>query len=423
MRVLGAKFQAVILVGASLFTSCAMAYGLNVAKWGKDADGCGLPSSPCLTIQHAINAALPHMTITVHPGSYSENLIIDRNKWGEPLRNFKLVSVAGYYSTIVEAADPTLPVIQVLQSDVQVGSQDSGFSFEGGSNCVELYRYGVSKVSIIANRAANCEQAGFRLSGTGHSISYNVADNNGLEGFDCAGCDDATVYSNSSTNNWLGFSFEYGGDLYIAKNYASENENAGFDFSSSVGAFTFANNVAERNNGDGVFVGNVKKALLQNNIAARNKRDGFWLGQADISFNEAGHVSKNLSVKNGLNGFHINAYDLKFTGNTAAQADGIGIVVKPHENIYGVDFLKFNSNATYASQGAGSLSTHEGIGILNRGIRLRYWNHFFGSPLGADDEADSDNRDAVLDKTHKNALTTGNASAKPPRVEVQAAAK
>ena len=116
-----------VLLGAVFMVSGVHAATKVVSKWGTDISSCGPGSTPCRTIGWGISQASANDTVLVHPGVYTENLIIDSSKSG-----LQLTSLSGRSATAIVSANSSSNVITVNAINVRIGSKANGFSIEGG---------------------------------------------------------------------------------------------------------------------------------------------------------------------------------------------------------------------------------------------------------------------------------------------------
>jgi len=215
--------------------------------WTVDDDG----SANFNTIQDAINSATSEDTILVYPGTYIENIIVDK-----PL-NIK--SQKGPEFTIVKAAESTIHVFNVTANyviidgftikDTTGGYTDkiSGIYLKGhhcrvSNNTIENHYYGIyeySSPNTIVDNAISLNTYGIYLGGYGYNyVANNTITNNNYAGISIRGrynkiinnsllgnvnsiISDRMTYSEIKNNS---FSRGRGGQEHIVLGYKS-NEN------------------------------------------------------------------------------------------------------------------------------------------------------------------------------------------------------
>ena len=136
-----------------------------------------VPEGGYSTIQDAIDASAPGDTIIVHPGSYSENLVLKTT-------DVTLVSSDGPGVTTITPADPELDTIRISGAD---GTTVEGFAVVGGTNpqTNAIHVHGIdggndlaSDVTITGNVITRGEGDGIKLS----KVSDIVIDSNTISG-------------------------------------------------------------------------------------------------------------------------------------------------------------------------------------------------------------------------------------------------
>lgn len=358
---------------------------INVEKWGENTPGCGSPSAPCATIQHAVSSrAGPNDRVRVGPGYYEENVIIDQNLDGEDLVGLKLQSTNGMRATIIRTVAVNTHGIAILQPKVRVGKRGKGFTV-GGATTAGFAAIaavgGPERVRVEGNRAILSDW-GIFLSGDKSQARFNVAELNNLAGLACENCNGTLIRDNRMRNNGAMGAFIVGSDkLTFQRNVSSHNAGYGIEFGGLSGNLKIRDNASEFNDDSGFLVANSDGMLAQGNIALLNHAYGFDFDQN--SFNKPPVARHNLSVFNDFSGFFLDdLVDARVENNEAVSNQDQGFAIPP-----GATFGTFRRNDSYAS-GSGC-----GIGN-NSGSVLRSERHFYGSASGADDVLDADGHDA-----------------------------
>ena len=178
-----------VLILAAIFTSSAAAANLNV---GPEAEG------GYTTIQAAVDAANAGDTIFVSPGTYVENLKIDKQVriWSDS-RNPE--------NTVVKPADPAESAVEITAERVTF----SGFGVENSE-----------KAGILLTGARNCYINNNRVQNSEYGILLQNAENNNING-------------NTVTLNEVGIMLEGSNSNTIQNNLIAYNYGPGVSLEES----------------------------------------------------------------------------------------------------------------------------------------------------------------------------------------------
>lgn len=296
-----------------------------VQRWGLDTDDCGTKDRPCLTINMGISRAIftiaPYSpdsvtNIYVGPGVYQENLRITKS-------GLRITSTHGTDSTIIEARSIASNTVHIAADGIYFGSQNYGFTLTG-SDKNGLFSSG-NYVTVTGNRSINNGERGFQFGAsavTGFAsnpakgtVSYNIADNNGLGGFYFYDFDDSEVRYNEAHNNQR----PPGGGF--------PGVGSGFWIDTNSNNDIFEYNIATRNESSGFFYRRlgVVDQITRYNQASENDAHGFML------MGDALTITHNVATANKLDGFHYMGYDqvLDFSYNTSVDNIGTGVTFGP----------------------------------------------------------------------------------------------
>ena len=159
-------------IQASSFTLSAVT---PVRTWYVDDDLVEYPAADFTAIQDAVDAAGTDDTVIVYPGTYNENVSVNKE--------VTIRSYSGAESTFVTAANPNDHVIEVTADGVAI----EGFSIHGatGNDYAGIYLNGVDGCAIEDNRCGwNAEHGnryGIHLySASDNTIMRNIANENGI---------------------------------------------------------------------------------------------------------------------------------------------------------------------------------------------------------------------------------------------------
>jgi parallel beta-helix repeat protein len=302
---------------------------VSQGSWAADNENCGYtPWRTCRTIQHAVYRVRAGGIIAVFPGTYQENILVDK-------RNIIIASFGGKERTIIDgsgATDETVSeAMRVITDGVTVGWRNSsrnGFTFRN-SVASGLFNVG-SNIIISGNAAENNGARGFQfgLSSVDDSIDTSNKDipddplNGATKMVDAAlqTQSHVTVNNNTATDNALGgFYFSAFDDSIIRNNTGSSNrgqpglgQGSGFWIDSGSNRDRVEGNTASNNSGDGIFfrrgfgaepAGLVTDQTTIRNITRSNGRNGIFLMGNNIV------AQDNLSEANQADGFRVLGFD------------------------------------------------------------------------------------------------------------------
>lgn len=339
------RFATLLMIAAISVSGAAHGKTLYVEKWGANNDNC-TKTTPCQTIQHAINRSSANGKIKVGPGMYEENLEINTNHVGLLLDGLKLESTTGRYSTIVHSVDPNLPALTINQPKVQIGKKGKGFTFAGTTGTFDAAILvdvvnPAGKVKIEGNRIGwprkitdlpNDDYAnyyGIEVTQVGYKIQIrnNIFQNVWVSVIICRTCNQAIIKDNRIESSGEGLYLISSNKASVLKNLSSSNRFSGLRVAASSTSFLFKDNVVERNTEHGIRFESAKSANTQGNISAYNSEDGINISQSSEA--DATRLKNNLSIGNSDHGFRLfNLENAWIEGNTAMAntLDGIDLL-------------------------------------------------------------------------------------------------
>ncbi|WP_209681218.1 NosD domain-containing protein [Methanohalophilus levihalophilus] len=241
------------------------------------------------TIQGAINNASAGVTILVYPGTYTENVVVNKT--------VNLTSTGGASVTHVIAADVNDHVFNVSNvDDVTI----SGFNVSGASGS---WASGI----LLYESSYN-------------TLGGNMAEDNFI-GIYLVSSTDNTMDGSTANNN------SYGIRLYKS----SDSE--------------LTDNTANYNKYDGIWLEDSIYNKLTENIASYNKYDGIWLEDSSNS-NILANNTANYNKENGILLWSF-CNNNTLTGNTAENNTqyGIGLLSSSNNLIYNNFFNNTNNTA------------------------------------------------------------------------------
>jgi parallel beta-helix repeat protein len=304
------------------------------------------------TISAAVQAANAGDTISVSPGTYVENVAVDK-----PLN---IVSTNGAQATVVKASDSSKDVFLLGSIDITI----QGFTVTGGnkgvafgtSNCiltncmVNGNVYGVylarATSNSVSNNNLNGNGFGIYLDySSGNKLSNNSASNEKGGGGKASLSDGIYMYnsdSNTVVRNDLSNNNNFGVSLYQSKGNAFSNNtmssNAQFGVRLRDGSDNnkFSYNVFKANGENGVLIGDSRGNTFYFNNFVDEKSHFYTQEDNNINSTKKLNYTFNGNLYNGFVGNYYSNY-------VGTDSDGNGIgdpsfgrdlypLVKPMEN-------------------------------------------------------------------------------------------
>lgn len=244
------------------------------------------------SIQKAINNANPGDTILVYPGTYKENLVVDRE--------LRIISKSGSpEDTIVLAATQKEHVFKVASDNVTI----RGFKIKDASGTPGNYKYGIylneTKNCIIDNNYISNNREGILLiDSSNNTLINNKLPKNIDAGIILMSSDHNTIMSNNLSSNIAGIVIIYsssnnrvdgntvfkniigidvhGDNNSIRNNTILNNDKSGISIESSANN-AMSNNTVNSNKRNGIIIGFSKNNTLKNNTINFNGMDGIFL--------------------------------------------------------------------------------------------------------------------------------------------------
>jgi len=314
-----------------------------------DSEGCGTTLTPtCRTIQHAVNRIAQGGGIFVFPGTYVENILVDK-------AGIIIGSVEGANRTIIDGSNASnntvSEAIRVIENGVRIGSENStlnGFTLQN-SVASGIFSIG-NNVTISGNIAINNGSRGFQF---GISTVDDFIDNNSknipddpfngvtfIEGD--AGLqtqNNVTVLQNEARSNALGgFYFSAFDDGNVHHNTATDHQStqgglgqgSGFWIDSGSNSVVLSENTASSNAGSGIFYRRGGDAVLVTDQSAYANTVDSNGGHGIIFMGDNITAIGNTATNNQRDGLHFMGYDnvLAVGNNTLIGNAGAGIALE-----------------------------------------------------------------------------------------------
>ncbi len=359
-----------LLVSSSFLVSAATATTIYVDDSG---------GQDHTTIQAAINASNSSDTILVYPGTYNEN--VDVNK------ELNITSIAGADATNVVAPLADDHTFYVTADNVTIsgfnvsnatGNSRAGIRLHHSSNITLTNNkaignsYGIwfyySSYSTATNNNASDNTWGIALSSSSNNntISNNIALRNAQYGiFLQSDCNYNMVTNNTASDNNFGIYIRTSNNNNtIASNTALDN-NYGIRLDSSCNYNTLINNTASSNRYHGIFLYvSCNYNALTSNLASENRNQGIVL----YSSSNNNTVTNNNASDNVMNGIFIGSTSNNNTviNNKASGNSDSGIYIDASSG------NNLNSNIVLSN-------SNYGIWLYSSSNNLIYNNHFNNS--------------------------------------------
>jgi len=272
------------------------------------------------TIQGAVTAASPGDTITVSPGTYSENVVVNK-----PLT---IKSSNGAASTIITAANPSNDVFLLTGTDIRIegftitgGSGSSGVKIDHASRCAVVNNivYGNTR-GVYLYQATQSEVSSNNLTSNGYGVyfdhaSYNTISNNvamyekGMPNGSALG--DGIFMANSAYNT-------------VVNNVLSNNHVFGISLWSSTNNSIRGNSI-NANEQFGVRLRQSSDNVLVQNTIAKDAQLGIYIGYASgnvIVLNN--FIQEPSAIVNPQNNILNSTQKLAYTYNGVAHVSSMG---------------------------------------------------------------------------------------------------
>ena len=316
----GVKIVAISCFILLLWIGCASAATLIVSK---TSPACTSGDEYFTSIQAAVDRAEDGDEIVVCPGTYVENIKVDKS--------ITIRSENGSDSTVVQAENPYDHVLKVIADYVSI----SGFTVEGatgGFSGISLYY--VDYCNISNNNCSNNKYGFYLYNSNNNSISNNNCSLNSDDGIGLDNSNNNSISNNNASNNMqTGIVLSESNNNIIRDNTAKSNKQYhGISFSSS------NNNLIEYNNASdnmmcGIRLWKSNNNAVKGNIANSNKH---YHGISLTSSNN-NDIVNNTASSNMQCGIPLwySSNNNTIRGNTATlnkQSSGIALMYTSNNN-------------------------------------------------------------------------------------------
>ena len=316
------------------------------------------------SIQAAVNNANDGDTIVVYPGTYIENVKVNKS----------VAIISGNPDdTNVRAANPDDDVFYVTADDVKIsgfniigantdhpakaqtssyntGYPNAGLYFDGVEGCIITNNslsdniWGIALAGSInnelnANIALNNQQGVVLVDSLNNTLSNNTASNNIRYGIYLLKSNSNTLSNNTANSNKVDGIFLWKSNNNTLNGNSASSNNRGIYLYSSINN-ELSNNLAKSNTDYGIFLFSSSNNLIYNNYFDNMNNVGFY----EISTGNICNITKteDTSITGGpyLGGNYWSTPDGKGFSQTCIDADGDGICDSPYIiNENNIDYL------------------------------------------------------------------------------------
>ncbi len=247
------------------------------AAGGNDDTGNGSSDNPYKTIQKAIDEASLGDTIKVEPGTYIENLQVDKV--------LTFISTGSWEDTAITAANASMHVVEITVDLVNM----SGFTVSGATDdfMAGIYVAG-RECKIETNNLTGNYYGIYQDAYPNHQVRNNTVYSNAKYGIYSYNSDYTTYYNNTVINNKdHGIYLRYSNNNILSLNNFSNNNYNGFN-GYDADYTKLNNNTILGNNINGIYLSSSTFSLIDNNTVFDNGNHGMSLshsGSGTIKYN------------------------------------------------------------------------------------------------------------------------------------------
>ncbi len=246
--------------------------------WTVDDDG----PADFKMVQEAINAASPGDTIIVYPGTYTENIIVDKS--------LTINSESSAESTIIEADYHNDYIFYIIADNVIIDGFTirGAWGLTGGGIYIKNANYCTLSNNIIAYNAL-----GIYLEQSLHTeiISNQIVHQNNMYGIIFESSSNNIIINNSLDHNfWYGIYLTDSSSLNIIENNNISNNAYGVKFYSSNNNDIINNNISS-NRIDGIYLRYSNDNSVINNTISDNDASGISLESSSNNYIEGNNIT------------------------------------------------------------------------------------------------------------------------------------
>lgn len=284
------------------------------------------------SIQKAVNDANPGDTILVYPGTYKENIVVDRelriiSKSGNPEDTIVLASTQNEHVFKIASDNVTIRGLKIKDASGNPGNYKYGIYLDGIKNCI-----------IDNNYISNNREGIFLIDTSNNTLINNKLPKNNDAGIILMSSDNNTIMNNHMSGNVAGIIIiHFSSNNTVDGNAVSEN-TIGIDIQGDNN--TIRNNAILNNGKYGMGITSSADNAISNNTVNSNKRNGIW-----IEFSKNNTLKNNTISFNGMDGiFLLYSNNNTLSGNNASNNINQGICLMDCDyNILHNNFVNQNN--------------------------------------------------------------------------------
>ncbi|WP_160174956.1 NosD domain-containing protein [Methanococcoides methylutens] len=326
---------------------------------GQDAD--------FTSIKDAVAAAMDNDTLTVYPGTYTENIVVDKE--------LMIISQSlNPDDTIVQAENPSDAVFYVTANNVTI----KGFNVTGATDNFGIRLIGVDDCNIAENDISN-NNCGIRLDSINDNFSNDNTLSNNIMSDNYYGIrlqqynDNNTLSNNSAISSTLTGILIYSNNNVLENNIASNNVY-GIRISQSSNYNTLNDNTASFNTDTGIVLLNSSDNTLNNNVASSNGDCGICLTGSNNSM-----LSSNIVLAN-IYGIRLEQFSKNNTlgnNNASFNSDNGISLLSSSDNTLNDNIANLNSDCgIYLDESNTNMLSNNLASSNDYGIRLEQSSNY-----------------------------------------------
>ncbi len=333
-----------------LWIGCASGSTIVVSKTSPACTSC----DECYrSIQAAVDRAKEGNEIIVCPGTYRENIEVDKSV---SIRSYKGVS-----DTIIEAKNSTDNVISITANKVNI----SGFTIRN-SDADGIFLNDADDCNLSGNNMYSTRNGIFLLSSTNNTISHNTANCNNNSGISLEDSNDNLISNNiANSKQYNGIELNLSNNNIIIENKASNNTQA------AIGLLNSSKNTIRGNMANSSYYGiglqSSNDNIIIDNNASNNVEDGIALFESSNNF-----IVRNTAINNYLTGIYLeSSFDNVINNSTLKSNFVIGILLSASKNNTIEKNVAFNSvKGIYLDFSSDNIIKNNTLESINRNIEI-----------------------------------------------------
>ncbi len=328
---------------------------------GDDSNSGSSPSHPKFTLTNLLHTynLEPGDTIYIDTGTYTQSFTIKNEDRGDS-SGYVTIRGAGISNTIFNFTNVNFGIKLTNENYIKLSSM-----FLKNANNQNLYLdYTTNTIITNIKSGPSKGDGAFLYDSDNNKLLDLIIVNNINYGINFYhSCDKNRVYNVYVSNCNVGLRIRNSSSNSIVNSKFLHNTSSGVYITNS--GFTFVtNNSVENNSGDGIAAPGCDNVIIYSNFLYNNGVDGITLYQLDGNWADNNFICRNISIKNGSDGMHINGNKNRIISNIFATNTQNGI------DLYGAtNYVKNNEIFSNHSTGIW-LGGAAGVIISNNNIYL-----------------------------------------------------